>query len=105
MFFKVSVILSTEGGCVCLVPVPLMVCMPGPKPLPEGGRYTRWMGILRVEVPGLGVGDSVAFVPERGVGLYRSRTVNSKSFVGKVLLLIKWKFELTVYFKHEMLGK
>ena len=26
--------------------------------------------------------------------LYRSGTVNSKSFVGKVLLRIKWKFEL-----------
>ena len=25
---------------------------------------------------------------------YRSGTVNSKSFVGKVLLQIKWKFEL-----------
>ena len=25
---------------------------------------------------------------------YRSGTVNSKSFVGKVLLRIKWKFEL-----------
>ena len=25
---------------------------------------------------------------------YRSRTVNSKSFVGKVLLRIKWKFEV-----------
>ena len=25
---------------------------------------------------------------------YRSETVNSKSFVGKVLLRIKWKFEL-----------
>ena len=36
---------------------------------------------------------------------YRSGTVNSKSFVGKVLLRIKWKFELTVYFKHEILGK
>ena len=32
-------------------------------------------------------------------------TVNSKSFVGKVLLRIKWKFELTVYFKHGVLGK
>ena len=31
---------------------------------------------------------------------YRSGTVNSKSFVGKVLLRIKWKFELTVYFKY-----
>ena len=31
--------------------------------------------------------------------------VNSKSFVGKVLLRIKWKFELTVYFKHGILGK
>ena len=31
-----------------------------------------------------------------GTGLiyYRSGTVNSKSFVGKVLLRIKWKFEL-----------
>ena len=36
---------------------------------------------------------------------YRLGTVNSKSFVSKILLLIKWKFELTVYFKHEMLGK
>ena len=36
---------------------------------------------------------------------YRSGTVNSKSFVHKVLLRIKWKFELTVNFKHEMLGK
>ena len=26
---------------------------------------------------------------------YRSGTVNSKSFVGKILLWIKWKFELT----------
>ena len=37
--------------------------------------------------------------------MYRSGTVNSKSFVSKVLLPIKWKFELTVYFKHEILGK
>ena len=37
--------------------------------------------------------------------VYRSGTVNSKSFVGKVLLRIKWKFELTVYFKHEILGQ
>ena len=36
---------------------------------------------------------------------YRSGTVNSKSFVGKILLRIKWKFELTVYFKHGILGK
>ena len=36
---------------------------------------------------------------------YRLGTVNSKSFVSKVLLRIKWKFELTVHFKHEMLGK
>ena len=35
---------------------------------------------------------------------YRSGTVNSKSFVGKVLLRIKWKFKLTVYFKHGILG-
>ena len=37
--------------------------------------------------------------------LYRLGAVNSKSFVGKVLPRIKWKFELTVHFKHEMLGK
>ena len=36
---------------------------------------------------------------------YRSGTVNSKSFVGKVLLRIKWKFELAVYFKLGILGK
>ena len=36
---------------------------------------------------------------------YRSGTVNSKSFVSKVLLRIKWKFEVTVHFKHEMLGQ
>ena len=29
------------------------------------------------------------------LSLYRSGTVNLKSFVGKVLLRIKWKFELT----------
>ena len=36
---------------------------------------------------------------------YRLGKVNSKSFVSKVLFPIKWKFELTVHFKHEMLGK
>ena len=36
---------------------------------------------------------------------YRLGTVNSKSFVRKVLLRIKWKLELPVHFKHEMLGK
>ena len=36
---------------------------------------------------------------------YRLGTVNSKSFVSKVLLRIKWKFELRVHFKHELLGK
>ena len=36
---------------------------------------------------------------------YRSGTVNSKSFVGKDLLQIKWNFELTMHFKHEMIGK
>ena len=35
---------------------------------------------------------------------YRLGTVNSKSFIGKVLLRIKWKFKLTVYFKHGILG-
>ena len=36
---------------------------------------------------------------------YRLGTVFSKSFIGKILLRIKWKFEITVHFKHEMLGK
>ena len=35
---------------------------------------------------------------------YRSGTVNFKSFVGKFFLRIKWKFELTVHFKHEIIG-
>ena len=39
------------------------------------------------------------------VMIYRLGTVNSKSFVGKVLLRIKWNFELTVHFKHGMSGK
>ena len=37
--------------------------------------------------------------------LYRSGTVNSKSFVNKYFLQNKWKYELTVHFKHEMIGK
>ena len=41
---------------------------------------------------------------------YRSGTFNSKSFVDKDLLQFKWNykltmFELTVHFKHEMIGK
>ena len=36
---------------------------------------------------------------------YRSGTVISKSFVGKDFLRIQWKYELTVHFKHEMIGK
>ena len=36
--------------------------------------------------------------------MYRSGTVNSKSFVGKGLLQIKWKFELTVNFKQRIRG-
>ena len=36
---------------------------------------------------------------------YRSGTINSKSFVSKVLLRIKWECELTVHFKHGMLEK
>ena len=34
------------------------------------------------------------FTMSRFKSKYRSGTVNSKSFVGKVLLRIKWKFEL-----------
>ena len=37
--------------------------------------------------------------------LYMSGTVNSKSFVNKDFLQNKWKYELTVHFKHEMIGK
>ena len=31
--------------------------------------------------------------------------VNSNSFVGKDFLRIKWSFELTVHFEHEMIRK
>ena len=44
-------------------------------------------------------------IRKHGIYKYRLGTVNSKSFVSKFLLRIKWKFELTVHFKHEMLGK
>ena len=37
--------------------------------------------------------------------LYRSGTVNSKSFIGKVSLWNKWKYELNMHFEHEMKGK
>ena len=36
---------------------------------------------------------------------YRSATVNSKSFIRKDLLQIKWNYELAIHFKHEMIGK
>ena len=36
---------------------------------------------------------------------YRLGTVNSKLFAGKDFLRNKWKYELTVHFKHEMIGK
>ena len=36
---------------------------------------------------------------------YSLGTVNSKSFVSKDLLRSKWKYELTVHFKHEVIGK
>ena len=32
-------------------------------------------------------------------------TVNSKSFVGKDFLRNKWKYELTMHFKHEIIGE
>ena len=35
---------------------------------------------------------------------YSLGTVNSKFFVSKDLLRNKWKYELTVHFKHEMIG-
>ena len=36
---------------------------------------------------------------------HRLATVNSKSFVGKDFLQNKWKYKLTVHFKHETIGK
>ena len=36
---------------------------------------------------------------------FRSGMVNAKSFVGKDLLQIKWKYILTVHFKHKIIGK
>ena len=43
--------------------------------------------------------------PPSWIHQYRSGTVNSKSFVGKDFLPIKWKYELTVHFQHEMIAK
>ena len=44
----------------------------------------------------LQLGQVVSFevVQENEIDLYRSGSVNSKSFVSKDFLLIKWKFEL-----------
>ena len=36
---------------------------------------------------------------------YRLDTVNSKTFVSKDFLRIKWKYEFTMHFKHEMIAK
>ena len=36
---------------------------------------------------------------------YRSGMVNLKSFVVKDFLQNKWKYKLTMHFKHEMIGK
>ena len=43
--------------------------------------------------------------PSPIVFVHRLGTVNSKSFVGKDFLRIKWKYELTMHFKHEMIRK
>ena len=40
-----------------------------------------------------------------GVSPYRSGPVNSKSFVSKDFLRNKSKYELTIHFKHKMIGK
>ena len=37
--------------------------------------------------------------------IYKSGMVNLKSFVSKDFLRNKWKYELTMYFKHEMIRK
>ena len=52
---------------------------------------------LRDQVPGLNGNEKMSSAHSQtslNVSWYRSGTVNSKSFVGKVLLRIKWKFEL-----------
>ena len=36
---------------------------------------------------------------------YRSGTVNLQSFIGKDFHRNKWKYELTMNFRHEMIGK
>ena len=63
----------------------------GPMSCPEIGYL--WVGMSRW---------GVCMSKEGG---YRSGTVISKSFVGKDFLRSKWKYELTVHFKHEMIGK
>ena len=62
---------------------------------------------VQILLSALPVQEHATYVPvvKHDHAFYRSGTVNSKSFVCKILLRIKWKFELTVHFKHEMLEK
>ena len=62
-------------------------------------------GHTQIDYPFMYANRTVQCIVLYNAGVYRSSTVNSKSFVGKVLLRIKRKFELTVYFKHGILGK
>ena len=69
------------------------VCMTRPQTCDvAGGALSFWMKLI--ECPDkAGIISSSKF-NTTGLRMYRSGTVHSKSFVGKVLLRIKWKFEL-----------
>ena len=47
------------------------------------------------------VGDNIIYC----IQMCNIRDIIKQSFIGKLLLRIKWKFELTLYFKHGILGK
>ena len=66
-------------------------------------RHQHWFGQIKQGESGSNV--YTCSFPANFVLKYRSGTVNSKSFVSKDFLQIKWKYELTVHFKHEMIGK
>ena len=85
------------GGSLCLdgVSVQRGLCL-------AGSLSRRWW--VSVQGGAVSVRKTPPYAKEYSC-LYRLGTVNSKSFVGKVLLRIKWKFKLTVYFKHGILGK
>ena len=72
-----------------------------PRPLP----VDRQTPVPTLSSQTLFAGGKIQVCVSLYVCVYRLEMVNSKSFVSKILLWIKWKFELTVHFKHEMLAK